>query len=90
MRTENLAVMLTDMKGFTAATSRQSREENARMLALQDELVLPVVRAFGGRRVKTMGDAFLVLFSSPTSFSPSSSFCLLSLPWLDSSRRAMC
>jgi adenylate cyclase len=66
MRTENLAVMLTDMKGFTAATSRQSREENARMLALQDELVLPVVRAFGGRRVKTIGDAYLVLFASPT------------------------
>jgi adenylate cyclase len=67
MRTENLAVMLTDMKGFTAATSRQSREENARMLALHDELVLPVIRAFGGRRVKTMGDANLVLFGSPTS-----------------------
>jgi class 3 adenylate cyclase len=67
MRTENLAVMLTDMKGFTAATSRQSREENARMLALLDELVLPVVRAFGGRRVKTIGDAYLVLFGSPTS-----------------------
>jgi adenylate cyclase len=66
MRTENLAVMLTDMKGFTAATSRQSREENARMLALHDELVLPVIRAFGGRRVKTMGDANLVLFGSPT------------------------
>jgi class 3 adenylate cyclase len=67
MRTENLAVMLTDMKGFTAATSRQSREENARMLALLDELVLPVFRAFGGRRVKTIGDAYLVLFASPTS-----------------------
>jgi class 3 adenylate cyclase len=67
MRTENVAVMLTDMKGFTAATSRQSRAENARMLALQDELLQPVVRAFGGRRVKTMGDASLVLFASPTS-----------------------
>jgi class 3 adenylate cyclase len=67
MRTENLAVMLTDMKGFTAATSRQSREENARMLALLDELLLPVVRAFRGRRVKTIGDAYLVLFDSPTS-----------------------
>lgn len=66
MRTENLAVMLTDMKGYTAATSRQSRAENARMLALQDELVLPVLRAFGGRRVKTIGDAYLVLFESPT------------------------
>ncbi len=66
MRTENLAVMLTDMKGFTAATSRQSRAENARMLALQDMLLLPVVRAFGGRRVKTIGDAYLVLFDAPT------------------------
>jgi adenylate cyclase len=66
MRTENLAVMLTDMKGFTAATSRQSRAENARMLALQDALLLPVVQAFGGGRVKTIGDAYLVLFSSPT------------------------
>jgi class 3 adenylate cyclase len=66
MRTENLAVMLTDMKGFTAATSRQSRAENARMLALQDALVLPVVRAFGGKRVKTIGDAYLVLFDAPT------------------------
>ncbi len=66
MRTENLAVMLTDMKGFTAATRRQSRAENERMLAVQDELVLPVVRAFGGRRVKTIGDAYLVLFRSPT------------------------
>src|SRR5512142_1561456 len=66
MRTENLAVMLTDMKGFTAATSRQSRAENARMLALQDALILPVVQAFGGGRVKTIGDAYLVLFASPT------------------------
>jgi class 3 adenylate cyclase len=66
MRTDNLAVMLTDMKGFTAATSRQTRAENARMLALQDALLLPVVRAFGGVRVKTIGDASLILFPSPT------------------------
>jgi hypothetical protein len=66
MRTENLAVMLTDMKGFTAATSRQSRAENARMLALQDMILLPVVRAFGGKRVKTIGDAYLVLFDALT------------------------
>lgn len=66
MRTENLAVMLTDMKGFTAATSRQSRAENAHMLALQETLILPVVRAFGGRRVKTIGDGYLVLFDAPT------------------------
>lgn len=36
------------------------------MLALHDALVHPVIRAFGGRRVKTMGDAYLVLFGAPT------------------------
>lgn len=66
MRSENLAVMLTDIQGFTAATSRQTRAENARMLALHDALLLPVVRAFRGRRVKTIGDAWLVLFDGPS------------------------
>jgi len=66
MRTENRVVMLTDIKGFTAATSRQTRAENARMLALHDALLTPVIDAFGGRRVKTIGDAYLVLFDAPT------------------------
>ena len=66
MRTESRAVMLTDMKGFTAATLRQTRGENARMLALHDALVLPLVTAFGGVRVKTIGDAYLVIFQAPT------------------------
>jgi adenylate cyclase len=66
MRTESRVVMLTDMKGFTAATSRQTREENARMLRLHDALLSPVIAAFGGQRVKTIGDAYLVLFAAPT------------------------
>jgi len=66
VRTANRVVMLTDMKGFTAATSRQTREENARMLALHDALLTPVIEAFGGRRVKSLGDAYLVLFEAPT------------------------
>ncbi len=66
MRSETRVVMLTDIKGFTAATSRQTREENARMLTLHDALLSPVVRAFGGRRVKTIGDAYLVVFGAPT------------------------
>jgi len=66
MRTESQVVMLTDMKGFTAATSRQTREENAHMLALHDALLMPVIGAFGGRRVKSIGDALLVLFPAPT------------------------
>jgi class 3 adenylate cyclase len=66
MRTASQVVMLTDIKGFTAATSRQTREENARMLALHDALLSPTLAAFGGRRVKTIGDAYLVLFDAPT------------------------
>ena len=32
MKTQNLAILLTDIAGFTAATSRQSRDENAACL----------------------------------------------------------
>ena len=67
MRTENLAVMFTDIEGFTARTSRQTHEENALLLRRHDALLTPVVRAFGGRHVKSIGDAWLVVFHSPTS-----------------------
>lgn len=66
MRSQNSAVMLTDMQGFTAATARQTREENARMLALHDALLGPVLKVFRGHRVKSIGDAYLVLFDSST------------------------
>jgi len=56
-RTQNLAILLSDMKGFTARTSQQTREENARMLALHDALLVPVVKGFGGHKVKSIGDA---------------------------------
>jgi adenylate cyclase len=67
MKTENLAVMFTDIEGFTARTSRQTHGENALMLRRHDALLMPVVRAFGGRHVKSIGDAWLVVFHSPTS-----------------------
>lgn len=66
MRTQNLAVMFTDIQGFTEKTHRQTREENARLLAAHDALLLPVVKGFGGRKVKSIGDAWLVIFDSPT------------------------
>lgn len=63
---KNLVLLLSDMKGFTARTSSQTREENARMLALHDALLLPVLEGFGGRKVKGIGDALLAAFHSPT------------------------
>jgi class 3 adenylate cyclase len=66
MRTENLAVVFIDIVGFTARTSAQTREENERLLRRFEGTVRPLVRAWDGRVVKTIGDAFLVTFRSPT------------------------
>ncbi len=65
-RERNLVLLLSDMKGFTARTSLQTREENARMMALHDALLLPVVRGYRGHKVKGLGDALLAAFDSPT------------------------
>jgi len=66
MRTSILAVLFTDIEGFTERTGRQSHEQNERMLRLYAALLVPVFRAFEGRLVKTIGDSFLVVFRSST------------------------
>ncbi len=65
-RSQTLTIMFTDIAGFTARTSQQSRAENAAMLKAHDDLLLPIVAHFGGRRIKSIGDALLVVFTSPT------------------------
>lgn len=54
------------MVGFTEITSRQSRAQNKSMLQQHDHLMLPVIAQFGGRRIKSIGDALLITFRSPT------------------------
>jgi serine/threonine protein kinase len=66
VKTATYTVMMTDIAGYTERTGRQSREEASRWLALHDSLLQPIFRAFAGKVVKTIGDAFLVVFSSPT------------------------
>ena len=66
MRSENLSLMLTDIKGYTERTSRQTRAENERLLQVHETLMLPVFRAFNGVVRKSIGDAYLVTFASPT------------------------
>ena len=66
MKTANLAIVFTDIKGFTERTSRQTLEENQRLLKAHHNLLAPVFKAFGGRIIKSIGDAFLVTFESPT------------------------
>lgn len=66
MRTENLAIVFIDIAGFTPRTSNQTREENLSMLKRFDGIVRPLVRSYAGRVVKTIGDAYLLTFRSPT------------------------
>lgn len=66
MRTENLAIVFIDIAGFTSRTSAQTREQNERMLRRFDGVVRPLVRAYDGRVVKTLGDAYLLAFRSAT------------------------
>lgn len=66
MRTENLAIVFVDIAGFTPRTSAQTRAENERMLRRFDGVVRPLVRAYDGRVVKTLGDAYLLAFRSAT------------------------
>ncbi|MHB8416622.1 MAG: protein kinase domain-containing protein [Myxococcales bacterium] len=66
VRFQNLTVVFTDIEGFTARTSRQTREQNRRILELHERLLPPIFRGYRGRIIKTIGDAFLVVFASPT------------------------
>src|SRR6266851_1592470 len=66
MRTSNLAIVFTDIVGYADRLSRQTYEQSQRMLRLHEALVLPVFRAYRGRRVKSIGGTLLVTFESPT------------------------
>jgi class 3 adenylate cyclase len=63
---ENLAIMFTDIVGFTSRTSHQSRAENQAMLDGFEKIVRPLITHFSGQLIKMIGDACLATFSSPT------------------------
>lgn len=63
MSTRTLTVVFTDIKGLSLG------EDTETMLAVlnkHEELLLPVVEHYGGRVVKTLGEAFLLVFEGPT------------------------
>lgn len=64
--TRHLTILLTDIKGFTDKTSSKTRAAISTMLDEHRAVVLPLLEARGGHLVKTIGDAFLMTFESPT------------------------
>lgn len=66
MATRNLTVMFTDIKGFTERTAEETRRGVADLLEEHHRLLVPVFDYFDGTVAKTIGDAFLVYFESPT------------------------
>lgn len=61
-----LTILFVDMKGFTSRTSGQSRTETAELVGQLQTLLAPPAVERGGRLVKTIGDALLLTFESPT------------------------
>jgi len=66
MPTRNLAIMFTDIKGFTARVSHGKRDDLKHLLSTHERLIAPVIQYFDGTIVKTIGDSFLARFDSPT------------------------
>ena len=65
-QTDNLVIMFTDIVGFTERVSSQSRQQNEVMLKQHEKLMLQTAKRFGGKRIKSIGDALLLVFRSPT------------------------
>lgn len=61
-----MTVVFTDIKGFTERTAKSDRESMLKLLSKHNDLLRPIVGKYDGTVVKTIGDAFLLTFASPT------------------------
>jgi class 3 adenylate cyclase len=62
--TLDLSIMFTDVKGYTAFSSKASLSEVMSMLKQHDEILKPVFEKYQGEALKKIGDAFLVVFEN--------------------------
>jgi len=65
-RALNLTLVLTEIADYPALAASRTREELARLLTEHDHLVLPAIRAYHGRRIKSLDDQLVAAFPSPT------------------------
>ena len=64
-RGTRLAFMFTVLEGFTAHAAVRGNGAALRLLGRHDSVVLPAIRALGGRIVKRLGDGLMAVFPSP-------------------------
>jgi len=60
-----LAVVFTDLEGFTTYTAREGDEKASALLHEHNLVTGPIVRSRGGRIVKRLGDGLLLTFPEP-------------------------
>lgn len=60
---ELVAIMFTDVRGY-AALAQENEQDALRLIQEQERIVRGVLPLFHGREVKTIGDAFLIEFTS--------------------------
>lgn len=65
-KSQNLSIMMTDIQGYSSASASSSRDEILNLIHRHNQLMQPVIHFYGGKVIKSIGDAFLVVFSSAT------------------------
>ena len=63
--TQELTIVFTDVKGYTAFSSKASLSEVMGMLKQHDEILIPIINKQEGKIIKKIGDAFLIAFEQP-------------------------
>jgi len=66
MSSRVVTIVFTDIKGFTERTASSGRDFALRIMARHDELLKPIIARYEGILIKTIGDAYLLRFDSPT------------------------
>src|SRR5207249_7627120 len=61
----DMAVVFTDLAGFTRYTARAGDEAAMALLGDHHRVVGPIIRSRGGRVVKRLGDGLMLAFPSP-------------------------
>ncbi len=64
-KTAHLTVVFTDLEGFTRYTAEHGDAVSLSLLADHHRTALPIIRSWGGRVVKRLGDGLMLVFTDP-------------------------